>query len=94
MGETIRKAGVRAVKQLVSANIDEVKEYISSWNPQPFEVIVKPCNSAGSDSVTLCHSLAEIEAAFSVIIGKTNGLGLLNSTVLIQEYLSGTEYGN
>jgi hypothetical protein len=92
MGETIRRAGIRAVKQLVTAEIEEVRSYILEWNPQPFEVIVKPCNSAGSDSVTLCRSMEDVEKAFLAIIGRPNGLGLFNSTVLIQEYLTGTEY--
>lgn len=92
MGETVRRAGVRAVKQFVSSKIEDVRAYIAEWNPQPFEVIVKPCNSAGSDSINLCKNIEEVEAAFQAIIGRHNGIGLLNSTVLIQEYLTGIEY--
>ena len=48
MGETIRSAGVRAVRQMMSSNLQEVKTYIEEWNPTPFKVILKPVNSAGS----------------------------------------------
>ena len=48
MGETIRSTGVRAVKQMISSDLQEVKTYIEEWNPNPFKVIMKPVNSAGS----------------------------------------------
>lgn len=92
MGETVRKAGIRAVKQLQSQDWDSIREFISEWKPDPFRVIVKPMDSAGSEDVTLCHSIDEVKAAFSRIIGKKNGLGLINHSVLVQEYLEGTEY--
>ena len=33
-----------------------------------------------------------MEDTFNMLLGKTNGLGLNNLTVLVQEYLTGTEY--
>ena len=92
MGETVRAAGVRAVKQMMSSNLDEIKAYIEEWNPSPFQVILKPVNSAGSDGVTLCGSMEEVESTFRMLFGKTNGIGLSNLTVLVQEYLTGIEY--
>ena len=41
MGETIRSSGVRAVRQIVSSDLEEINAYISSWNPDPFRVIIK-----------------------------------------------------
>jgi biotin carboxylase len=92
MGETIRAAGIRAVKQLKGTTWGEISEWISEWNPSPFKVIVKPMDSAGSDDVTLCQSITDVQTAFSTIMGKTNGLGLVNKAVLVQEYLEGQEY--
>ena len=92
MGECIRSAGVRAVKQLKTSKWGEVEAYIRAWNPQPFKVILKPVDSAGSDGVTLCKSMEECRKAFGNIIGKTNVLGLVNEQLLVQEYLEGTEY--
>ena len=92
MGETIRAAGVRAVKQLRAINWGEIDAWIKEWNPSPFKVIVKPMDSAGSDSVTLCQSHKEVQDAFGNIMGKINGLGLVNKAVLVQEYLEGQEY--
>ena len=92
MGEAVRSAGIRAVKQLKSSVWSEIEAWIASWNPSPFKVIVKPLDSAGSDDVTLCFSLEEVKQAFGGIMGKVNGLGLVNRAVLVQEYLEGQEY--
>jgi biotin carboxylase len=92
MGETIRAAGIRAVKQLRATTWGEISGWITEWNPMPFKVIVKPMDSAGSDDVTLCQSIQDVQNAFGNIMGKINGLGLVNKAVLVQEYLEGQEY--
>ena len=92
MGETIRAAGIRAVKQLRATTWGEISQWITEWNPMPFKVIVKPMDSAGSDDVTLCMSVQDVQNAFGNIMGKINGLGLVNKAVLVQEYLEGQEY--
>ena len=54
--------------------------------------MVKPVQSAGTDDVFLCSSVEEAKTAFVRILGKRNGLGLINDSVLVQEYLVGKEY--
>ncbi len=92
MGETIRNAGVRAVRQLRSSDWNEIETYLTTWNPSPFKCIVKPLESAGSDNVTLCNSFDEARDAFDAICGQRNILGLLNEAVLVQEFLEGQEF--
>jgi biotin carboxylase len=92
MGETVRAAGLRAVRQQRATTWQEVEGFLADWTPNPFKLIVKPLESAGSDDVTLCHSLPEARKAFEHIMGKVNGLGLVNEAVLVQEYLEGQEY--
>lgn len=97
MGEKVRAAGLRAVGQLAATKWSQVetfveKELVPQLKGADFKVIVKPVESAGSDDVTLCHSMDEVRAAFGSIQGKINGLGLENQATLVQEYLDGTEY--
>jgi biotin carboxylase len=92
MGETIRAAGIRAVKQLRASTWPEIAAFMDDWRPDPFKVIVKPLDSAGSDDVTLCLNMADVQAAFGNIIGKVNCLGLVNRNLLVQEFLEGQEY--
>jgi biotin carboxylase len=92
MGETVRSAGLRAVKQLLASEWSAVSAFLGEWQPNPFKAIVKPMDSAGSDGVTLCLSKEAVETAFNSLIGKVNSLGLINTSVLVQEYLEGQEY--
>ena len=99
MGERIRESGLRAVKQCSALIWADVEAFIereilarSSSSSCEFQVIVKPEESAGSEDVFLCTTMAEVQAAFGTIQGKVNNLGLENTKVLVQEYLDGTEY--
>jgi len=56
------------------------------------KAIVKPCTSAGTDHVTICHDEAAVRAAFERIINRQNRMGLRNDAVVVQEFLEGTEY--
>ena len=91
-GEAIEKAGVRSVKQVKATTWGEIAAFLSEWKPEPFEVIAKPEDSGGSEDSILCRSVSELQDAFGHIMGKVNGLGLVNDAVLVQEYLSGQEY--
>jgi predicted ATP-grasp superfamily ATP-dependent carboligase len=80
------------IQQLKATTWNKISKFIDEWQPEPFKVIVKPMDSAGSDGVTLCHSMEDVQAAFMKLIGKVNGLGLTNRELLVQEYLEGQEY--
>ncbi|OQR97651.1 hypothetical protein ACHHYP_10123 [Achlya hypogyna] len=93
MGEKIRDAGMRAVLQCLAPTFEAAKEYIETeLKPEPFQVIVKPVDSAGSDDVFLCKNLDDVAHAYKTVIGKVNHLGIQNNALLVQEYLEGTEY--
>ena len=92
MGEKVRSAGVRAVKQCACVSLEQLREFCATLTAIPFKCVVKPVQSAGTDDVFLCSSLAEAETAFKRIFGKRNGLGLINQSALAQEFLAGTEF--
>ena len=91
MGETVRKAGVRAVKQQLCTTLKDVDAFLSTLST-PLKCVVKPVQSAGSDDVFLCNDSDEAKIAFQRILGKRNGVGLVNDSVLCQEFLEGKEY--
>eukprot|EP00744_Colponema_vietnamica_P019143 GILI01027073.1.p1 GENE.GILI01027073.1~~GILI01027073.1.p1 ORF type:complete len:461 (-),score=108.77 GILI01027073.1:855-2111(-) len=91
MQEALRKAGLRAVGQCMAKDFEEARTWITEqW--KKFPVVCKPLRSAGTDGVTLCHSLEEVEQVFSKICGVVNQLGEVEDAVLVQEYLQGTEF--
>lgn len=64
MGEKVRSAGVRAVKQKMCRSIQDVQEFVDSFykdGAKSLKVVVKPIQSAGSDDVFLCRTLEEAE---------------------------------
>ncbi|RYH31113.1 ATP-grasp domain-containing protein [archaeon] len=95
MGETVRAAGVRAVKQAKCVNEDEVIAFLETLKTpgsDSLRCVVKPVQSAGTDDVFLCQNEEEALTAFNRIYGKMNGIGLMNECVLVQEFLVGKEY--
>ena len=92
MGEAVRSAGVRAVKQSPCKSHAEVSAFLKTLTAVPLKCVVKPVQSAGTDDVFLCASEQEAITAFDRIYNKRNGLGLINESVLVQEYLVGKEY--
>ena len=92
MGEAVRAAGVRAARQRRCAGWADAEAFLAEWRPDPFVVVVKPVESAGSDDVFKCASAAEVKAAVEKIVGAVNGLGAVNEGALVQEFLDGTEY--
>eukprot|EP00596_Hydrurales_sp_CCMP1899_P000255 CAMPEP_0119051766 /NCGR_PEP_ID=MMETSP1177-20130426/73276_1 /TAXON_ID=2985 /ORGANISM="Ochromonas sp, Strain CCMP1899" /LENGTH=963 /DNA_ID=CAMNT_0007031083 /DNA_START=116 /DNA_END=3007 /DNA_ORIENTATION=- len=92
MGEAVRQSGTRAVLQQACTSMEEVHTFLASIPQDPFRCVVKPVQSAGTDDVFLCSTISEAETAFTRILGKRNGLGLINESVLVQEFLVGKEY--
>ena len=92
MGEKVRNAGVRAVKQEGCTSLKQLRTFCATLPQQPFKCVVKPGMSAGTDDVFLCSSLEDAEVAFERILGKRNGVGLINECALVQEFLVGKEY--
>lgn len=90
MHEELRHAGLRAVQHEYSDQIEEILDWVRSHGRWP--VVLKPLSSAGTEDVYICHTEAEVKAAFEKIIGKQNKMGQLNDAVLVQEYLEGVEY--
>ena len=93
MQEAIRAKGIRAVGQKLCRTEQEVSEFLKSL-PSPI-CVVKPNESAGTDSVFLCRGksgkegdfdsvLKEALVGFNAIHGKHNGLGQINDGALVQ----------
>jgi len=87
--ETLRAAGLRATRQLLVADAEELR----AWHGEiGGRVVVKPLRSAGNDGVTFCATPEDSVAAYRAILGSTNIFAQRNEGVVAQEYLVGTEY--
>lgn len=91
MQETIAKAGLRHIRQIEGS---ELESFMRAFRDSgiKFPVVVKPPSSAGQEGYHVCHTEDEVKSAFYRINGKLNGLGLINEKVLLQEFVTGTEF--
>lgn len=87
--ELIKKIGLRSVRQAGSDNFSEVEPFLRT---EPFPVVLKPVESAGSDGVKLCYTFDEAKEHFDLLMRSqmVNGGGC--PAVLCQEFLKGKEY--
>ncbi|CAJ1933147.1 unnamed protein product [Cylindrotheca closterium] len=87
--ELCRKAGLRSVRQAGGAKFSDVEDFLKR---EPFPVVLKPTESAGSDGVKLCRSMEEAKEHFELLMQSQSVNGGQNSAVLCQEFLRGNEY--
>lgn len=90
MVKALEVSGVPHAKSAASSNLDEILKWIGRNTTYP--VVIKPPKSAGTDNVSICENEKEVREAFAAIYGKKNRLDILNSKVMVQEFLDGIEY--
>jgi biotin carboxylase len=95
MSESVRKAGLRAVKEILVTSWTEAKDYLESLNP-PLSaakpVIIKALQSSNSQGLQKVNSIEQAEAYFRKEMGSTTQYGDKVGKVLISEFLQGKEY--
>jgi hypothetical protein len=87
MQEAIRAVGMRAVKQQLCHSEEDCRAFLKTIvHPTTgrLKCVVKPNESAGTDSVFLCTTVDEVLAGFRLINGHCNGLGHENFGALCQ----------
>jgi hypothetical protein len=93
MAKAAAKAGVPHLRQLFSADADEIAAWIEDNGLQDRDLVVKPPNSGGTDDVHLVPAGSE---AWRPLLARmatgVNHLGLVNGGILIQEFAAGNEY--
>jgi hypothetical protein len=90
MTEALRRAGVRCADQFKSDDVAAVVKWAESRGTWP--VVVKPISSAASDNVVVCAGAEQVRTAAEDILASRDIFGFANTEVLVQGYLSGTEY--
>eukprot|EP00548_Thalassiothrix_antarctica_P001956 CAMPEP_0194145846 /NCGR_PEP_ID=MMETSP0152-20130528/18861_1 /TAXON_ID=1049557 /ORGANISM="Thalassiothrix antarctica, Strain L6-D1" /LENGTH=954 /DNA_ID=CAMNT_0038846195 /DNA_START=80 /DNA_END=2944 /DNA_ORIENTATION=+ len=87
--ELIRAAGFRATRQAGGSKFEEVEQFLKT---EPFPIVLKPTESAGSDGVKLCHTFDEARSHFDLLMKSQMVNGGACGSVLCQEFLRGKEY--
>jgi len=95
LGEAVRNAGIRAVKEVRVTTWTDAKEYLESLRPplsDSHPVVIKLPQSSNSQGVNKVYSLKQAEGIFSSEVGTTTAYGDKVLEVIIQECFLGKEY--
>lgn len=87
--ELIKKVGLRSVRQAGSDNFADVEPFLKT---EPYPLVLKPVESAGSDGVKLCYTFDEAKDHFNLLMNSQMVNGGECPAVLCQEFLKGKEY--
>ncbi|WP_418957208.1 ATP-grasp domain-containing protein [Streptomyces tritici] len=90
MAAVVRAHGLRAPDTLRTEHFDTALSWAKAYDRWP--LVVKPADSAGTDNVHFCADTVELCTAFDRILRSSNLMGVANRTVVLQEFLAGTEY--
>lgn len=92
MARALERGGVPGPKTISTPDAAEAEEWIRANKLAGQPLIVKPPKSAGTEDVNLVPPGGDWRHFFQKLLGTTNGFGLANDTVIVQEYLRGAEY--
>jgi biotin carboxylase len=92
MAAAVAAAGLPVIPQICTADPDEVTAWLRQTGLTDQDLVVKPPKSSSTDGVVRIPAGGDWRAAFDAQIGRHNQLGLLNDRLLVQQFVTGTEY--
>jgi biotin carboxylase len=92
MARAVQRAGLPIIRQICTADTDEVDAWIASERLDGLDLVIKPPKSASTDGVTRVVKGNGWRETFAGLLGSANRLGLVNDRLVVQEYLTGTEF--
>lgn len=91
MHQALADAGLPVVKQICTADADEVAAWIEREGLAGRDLVIKPPASAATVGVSHAPRGAGWREQFEHLLGKRDKLGMLNDEVLVQEHMTGVE---
>jgi ATP-grasp domain len=92
MAEAVTAAGITGLRQICSADTDEIDRWLDETGLRGAQLVVKPPKSAGTDNVHIVPEGSDWRPLFGQIYGQVNKVGLVNEAVIVEEFAAGTEY--
>jgi biotin carboxylase len=92
MAQAAVKAGIPIIRQICTDDPAEVSAWIEREGLVGHDLVVKPPKSASTDGVTRVHRGHGWRAVFDAQLGKPNQWDVINDRMLVQEYVTGTEF--
>ena len=92
MAQVVARAGIPHLRQICSADPDEIAKWISDSGLAGSRLVVKPPKSSGTDNVHIVPPGTDWRPFFEQIYGEVNLIGIRNDAVLVEEFAEGPEF--
>jgi len=90
MGEALAAAGLRRIEQTLADDPEAVIAWMAEHRIP--EAVIKPRDSAGTDSVFFCRTPGDVRTAMAAIVGRFNSMGSFNDKALAQRRIRGRQF--
>lgn len=87
-----RPCGLPVIPQLCTADADEVAAWLEREGLTGADLVVKPPKSASTDGVIKLAGGADWRGVFTRQLGRVNQFGEIDDRLLVQKFVTGTEY--
>ncbi len=92
MAQAVAGAGLPTIPQICTADPTEVAAWIGRAGLAGRDLVVKPPKSASTDGVVKVPGGTGWAEVFSANLGRVNQFGEVDDRLLVQEFVTGTEY--
>jgi biotin carboxylase len=94
-GEMVRalaERGLPTIRSVCGNDVEAIRRWVAAEGMMEAELVVKPVMSGGTDGVRLVSPDADLGTAIDALLGSVDVLNNVNTEVIVQERVVGTEY--
>ncbi|MGC5344784.1 ATP-grasp domain-containing protein [Streptomyces sp. DT171] len=92
MAAAVAAAGLPVIPQICTSDVEEVAAWLAREGLAGADLVIKPPKSASTDGVIKLTGGAHWQAVFSRQIGRVNQFGETDDQLVVQKFVTGTEY--
>jgi biotin carboxylase len=92
MAKAVAAAGLAVIPQICTDDIDEVRAWIEREGLAGHDLVIKPPKSASTDGVVKVPGGMGWADVFTAGLGRVNQFGAVEDRLLVQKFMTGTEY--
>ncbi len=92
MATAAAAAGLPVIPQICTDDVDEVRTWLDLANLDGHDLVIKPPKSASTDGVVKVPGGRGWADVFTARLGRVNQFGAVDDQLLVQKFLTGTEY--
>ncbi|MDT3726315.1 ATP-grasp domain-containing protein [Streptomyces sp. DSM 41972] len=92
MATAVRAAGLPVIPQICTADVEEAAAWLGSEGLVGADLVIKPPKSASTDGVIKVQGGTDWRAVFERQIGRINQFGEVDDRLVVQKFVTGTEY--